>query len=50
MCPAAAVALAASACSSSDTDKAGGSRTKPPVMLTLADHEQSPAQIQFWIE
>ena len=46
----AAVALAASACSSSDADKAGGTRTKPLVVLTLADHEQGPDQIQFWIE
>jgi TRAP-type transport system periplasmic protein len=46
----AAVALAASACSSSDVDKAGGTRTKPPVVLTLADHEQGPDQVQAWIE
>jgi TRAP-type C4-dicarboxylate transport system substrate-binding protein len=46
----AAVALAAAACSSSDADKAGGTRTKPPVVLTLADHEQDPDQVQFWIE
>jgi TRAP-type C4-dicarboxylate transport system substrate-binding protein len=46
----AAVALAASACSSSDADKAGGTRTKPPVVLTLADHEQGPDQVQAWIE
>jgi TRAP-type C4-dicarboxylate transport system substrate-binding protein len=46
----AAVALAASACSSSGADKAGGTRAKPPVVLTLADHEQGPDQVQFWIE
>jgi TRAP-type C4-dicarboxylate transport system substrate-binding protein len=46
----AAVALAASACSSSDADKAGGTRTQPPVVLTLADHEQGPDQVQAWIE
>jgi hypothetical protein len=46
----AAVALAAVACSSSDADKAGGTMAKPPVVFTLADHEQSPAQVQFWIE
>ena len=46
----AAVALAASAYPSSDADKAGGTRTKPPVVLTLADHEQGPDQVQFWIE
>jgi hypothetical protein len=44
------VALAASACSSSDADKAGGTKTKPPVVLTLADHEQGPDQVQFWID
>jgi TRAP-type C4-dicarboxylate transport system substrate-binding protein len=44
------VALATSACSSSDADKAGGTRTQPPVVLTLADHEQGPDQVQFWIE
>jgi TRAP-type C4-dicarboxylate transport system substrate-binding protein len=44
------VALATSACSSSDADKAGGTRTKPPLVLTLADHEQGPDQVQFWIE
>jgi TRAP-type C4-dicarboxylate transport system substrate-binding protein len=42
-----AVALAASACSGSGVDKAGGTRT---VVLTLADHEESPGQVQFWIE
>jgi TRAP-type C4-dicarboxylate transport system substrate-binding protein len=46
----AAVALAASACSSSGMDKAGGTRTKPPLVLTLADHEQGPDQVQAWIE
>jgi hypothetical protein len=30
--------------------KAGGTSAKPPVVFTLADHEQSPAQVQFWIE
>jgi TRAP-type C4-dicarboxylate transport system substrate-binding protein len=47
---AAAVALAASACSGSGVDKAGGTRTEPPVVLTLADHEQGPKDVQFWIE
>jgi TRAP-type C4-dicarboxylate transport system substrate-binding protein len=48
----AAVALAASACSGegSGVDKAGGTRAKPPVVLTLADHEQGPDQVQFWVE
>jgi TRAP-type C4-dicarboxylate transport system substrate-binding protein len=45
-----AVALSASACTGSGVDKAGGTRTEPPVVLTLADHETSPAQVQFWIE
>jgi TRAP-type C4-dicarboxylate transport system substrate-binding protein len=45
-----AVALAASACSGSGVDKAGGTRTEPPVVLTLADHETSPGDVQFWIE
>ena len=44
------VALATAACSGSDADKAGGTRTQPPVVLTLADHEQGPDQVQFWIE
>jgi TRAP-type C4-dicarboxylate transport system substrate-binding protein len=46
----ATVALAAAACSSSGADKAGGTRTKPPLVLTLADHEQGPDQVQAWIE
>ena len=45
-----AVALAASACSGSGVDKAGGTRTEPPVVLTLADHEDGPHDVQFWIE
>jgi TRAP-type C4-dicarboxylate transport system substrate-binding protein len=45
-----AVALAASACTGSGVDKAGGTRTEPPVVLTLADHEQAPDQVQFWID
>jgi TRAP-type C4-dicarboxylate transport system substrate-binding protein len=44
------VALAAVACSGSGADKAGGTRAKPPVVLTLADHEQGPDQVQYWIE
>jgi hypothetical protein len=35
-----AVALAAAACSGPGGDKAGGTRTKPPVVLTLANHQQ----------
>jgi TRAP-type C4-dicarboxylate transport system substrate-binding protein len=31
-------------------DKAGGTRTEPPVVLTLADHEPAPQQVQRWIE
>src|SRR5829696_8784835 len=45
-----AVALAVSACSGSGVDKAGGTRTEPPVRLTLADHEDGPHDVQFWIE
>jgi TRAP-type C4-dicarboxylate transport system substrate-binding protein len=45
-----ALAVAAAACSSSGADKAGGTRAKPPVVLTLADHEQGPDQVQAWIE
>src|SRR5215207_4890521 len=44
------VALVASACTGSGVDKAGGTRTKPPVVLTLANHEQGPEDVQFWIE
>ena len=44
------VALAASACSSLDADKAGGTRAKPPVVLTLANHQQGPDGVQYWIE
>ena len=45
-----ALALAASACSGSGVDKAGGTRTEQPVVLTLANHEQGPEDVQFWIE
>jgi hypothetical protein len=31
-------------------DKAGGTRAKPPVVLTLADHQQSPDDVQSQIE
>ena len=41
----AAVALAASACSSSGADKTGGTRAKPPVLLTLADHLHGPDRV-----
>jgi TRAP-type C4-dicarboxylate transport system substrate-binding protein len=44
------IALAASACSGSGVDKAGGTRTKPPVVLTLANHEHGPDDVQFWVE
>ena len=44
------VAVIASACSDSGVDKAGGTRTEPPVVLTLADHEDGPHDVQFWIE
>jgi hypothetical protein len=44
----AAVAPAASACSGegSRVDKAGGTRAKPPVVLTLANHQQGPDDVQ----
>jgi TRAP-type C4-dicarboxylate transport system substrate-binding protein len=45
-----AVALATSACAGSGVDKAGGTRTKPPVVLTLANHEDAPEDLRFWIE
>jgi TRAP-type C4-dicarboxylate transport system substrate-binding protein len=44
------VALATAACSGSGVDKAGGTRTRQPVVLTLADHEEGPEDVQFWIE
>jgi TRAP-type C4-dicarboxylate transport system substrate-binding protein len=44
------VALIASACSDGRVDKAGGTRTTQPVVLTLADHETSPVDVQLWIE
>ena len=31
-------------------DKAGGTQTPQPVVLTLADHEQDPHDVQFWID
>jgi hypothetical protein len=40
-----AVALATSACSGSDVDKAGGTRTRRPVVLTLANHEQGTEDV-----
>jgi TRAP-type C4-dicarboxylate transport system substrate-binding protein len=45
-----AVALATAACTDSGVDKAGGTRTRQPVVLTLANHEQGPGDVQFWIE
>jgi TRAP-type C4-dicarboxylate transport system substrate-binding protein len=45
-----AVVLATPACSGSDADKAGGTRTERPVVLTLANHEVGPQDIQFWID
>jgi TRAP-type C4-dicarboxylate transport system substrate-binding protein len=45
-----AMMLAAPACSSSDVDKAGGTRTEPPVVLTLANHEVGPQDVQFWLD
>ena len=40
-----ALALGASACSGSGVDKAGGTRTEQPVVLTLANHEQGPEDV-----
>jgi hypothetical protein len=45
-----AVMLTASACSGSGVDKAGGTRTEPPVVLTLANHEQGPQDVQDWVD
>ena len=45
-----AVMLAAAACSGSGVDKAGGTQTPQPVMLTLADHEENPHDVQLWID
>jgi TRAP-type C4-dicarboxylate transport system substrate-binding protein len=45
-----ALALAVSACSGSGVDKAGGTRTEQPVVLTLANHENGPDDVQFWVE
>jgi TRAP-type C4-dicarboxylate transport system substrate-binding protein len=45
-----AVMLAGAACSDSGVDKAGGTQTPQPVMLTLADHEQNPNDVQLWID
>jgi TRAP-type C4-dicarboxylate transport system substrate-binding protein len=46
------VALVASACSGSGSgvDKAGGTRTEQPLVLTLANHEQGPEDVMYWIE
>ncbi len=44
------VTLAAAACSGSGVDKAGGTQTPQPVVLTLADHEENPNDVQFWID
>ena len=45
-----AVILTAAACSGPGVDKAGGTRTQQPVVLTLADHEQTPDDVQFWVD
>ena len=44
------VTLAAAACSGPGVDKAGGTQAPQPVVLTLADHEQNPIEVQFWID
>jgi TRAP-type C4-dicarboxylate transport system substrate-binding protein len=45
-----AVVLAAPACSGSGVDKAGGTRTERPVVLTLANHEVGPHDVQRWVD
>jgi TRAP-type transport system periplasmic protein len=45
-----AVMLTAAACSGSGVDKAGGTKTQQPVVLTLADHEQGSDQVESWID
>jgi TRAP-type C4-dicarboxylate transport system substrate-binding protein len=45
-----AVVLTASACSDTNRDKAGGTRTEPPVVLTLANHEVGPHDVQYWVD
>jgi len=45
-----AVVLATTACSAPDVDKAGGTRPKQPVVLTLANHEDAQEDVQYWIE
>ena len=45
-----AVVLAASACSDTNLDKAGGTRTERPVVLTLANHEVGPHDVQYWVD
>jgi TRAP-type C4-dicarboxylate transport system substrate-binding protein len=44
------VTLASSACSDKNLDKAGGTRSERPVVLTLANHEVGPQDVQFWID
>jgi TRAP-type C4-dicarboxylate transport system substrate-binding protein len=45
-----AVMVTAAACSGPGVDKAGGTRTEQPVVLTLANHEDAPDDVQFWVE
>jgi TRAP-type C4-dicarboxylate transport system substrate-binding protein len=45
-----AVMLTSAACSGPGVDKAGGTRTEQPVVLTLANHEQTQEDVQFWVE
>lgn len=45
-----AVMLTAAACSGPGVDKAGGTRTEQPVVLTLANHERGPEDVMYWIE
>ena len=46
----AALAVTLAACAGQSVDKAGGTRTEEPVVLTLANHEQGPQDVQFWID
>jgi TRAP-type C4-dicarboxylate transport system substrate-binding protein len=45
-----AVMLTGAACSGPGVDKAGGTRTEQPVVLILANHEEAPDDVQFWVE
>ena len=46
----AAIAVMLAACAGEGVDKAGGTKTEEPVVLTMANHEQGPEDVQLWIE